>query len=237
MTIAICDDDIEMLREMETFCCSLPYKDLHCCTYEKPIVLLSDIKTKTMHADAYILDIDMPELSGIEIKNVLAASGETSAVIFLTSHMEMMQDAFGRNVVAFLSKDNWRERLTRELDRIYADINKCITIEHAQGMMTIQFKDIISINAADYYSRLQYCGQSGDGVLVKRTLKAWEKELPEDVMYRISRHAIINMENIERYEGTTVRMVNGDTYRLPKGTIKKFRKVYFAYIRKHERIL
>lgn len=237
MTIVICDDDGGMLQQMKACCLALPFKDLNCCTYENPLALLADIKAKTMRADAFILDIDMPGLSGIEIKNALAASGETSAVIFLTSHMEMMQEAFGRNVVAFLSKNNWRERLQRELERIYEDLNKCITIECAEKMITIPLKDILSINADDYYSRLRCFGRDGDGLLVKKALKAWEKELTGASMYRLSRHVIINMENIERYDGHSVTMVNGDIYSIPKGTIKKFREAYFAYMKKHERIL
>lgn len=237
MTIVICDDDVEVLRRLEEYCRSLPYEDLLCYTYENSMELLSDIEAKTRRVDAYILDIDMPDLSGIAIKDMLVKSGNTSAVIFLTSHMEVMQEAFGRNVVAFLSKDNWMKRLQRELDRIYRELHKCITVEHTEGIVTIQCKDIISINAADYYSRVCYCGQSGEGLLVKKTLKAWEKELPEQEMYRISRHVILNMENIERYEGRAVTMVNGDTYRLPKGTVKKFKEVYFKYVMNHERIL
>lgn len=237
MTIVICDDDIEMLQQLEAYCRSLPFQDLKCYTYENPLILLADIKAKELQVNVFILDIDMPKLSGIEIKNALAAKGETSAVIFLTSHMEMMQEAFGRNVVAFLSKDNWKERLRQELDQMDADLHKCITIEHANAVITIPFKDIISINGADYYSRLLYSGQSGEGLLIKKTLKAWEKEFSGDGLYRISRHTILNMGNIERYEGDIVTMVNGNTYRLPKGTIRKFKEAYFAYMRKHERIL
>ncbi len=237
MTIVICDDDIGMLRQLEADCCSLPFKNLKCYTYENPLTLLAEIQAKVMRVDAYILDIDMPKLSGIEIKNALAANGETSAVIFLTSHMEMMQEAFGRNVIAFLSKDNWRERLHRELNQIYAESQRSITVEHAEGVITISCKDIISINAADYYSKVRYCGQSGEGLLVKKPLKAWEKELPVEGLYRISRQVILNMEHIERYERHFVTMTNGDVYSIPKGAVKKFKEAYFAYMRKHERIL
>lgn len=237
MTIVVCDDDKGMLQEVEAFCNMLPYRELRCCTYEKPMALLSDIEEGKLKADAYILDIDMPGLSGIEIKNQLIEKGNLKSVIFLTSHMEMMQDAFGRNVVAFLAKNNWEERLRQELDRVYAECNTCISLDVEGKAVELQVRDIISINAADYYSRVLCSGNPGDGWLVKKTLKAWETELPGEVMYRISRHAILNMENIERYEGRTITMVNGDVYTIPKGRIKKFREVYFTYMKGYGRIL
>lgn len=237
MTVVVCDDDKGMLQEVEAFCNMLPCRELRCCTYEEPMVLLSDIEEGKLKADAYILDIDMPELSGIEIKNKLIEKGNLKSVIFLTSHMEMMQDAFGRNVVAFIAKDNWKERLTQELDKVYKECNACISVEVEGKTVELQVRDIISINAADYYSRVLCSGKTEDGWLVKKTLKAWETELPGEVMYRISRHAILNMENIERYEGHTITMVNGDVYTIPKGRIKKFREVYFTYMKRYGRIL
>lgn len=237
MTVVVCDDDKGMLQEVEAFCNMLPYRELRCCTYEKPMALLFDIEEGKIEADAYILDIDMPELSGIEIKNQLIEKGNLKSVIFLTSHMEMMQDAFGRNVVAFLAKNNWEERLRQELDWVYKECNTCISLDVEGKTVELQVRDIISINAADYYSRVLCSGKPGDGWLVKKTLKAWETELPGEVMYRISRHAILNMENIERYEGRTITMMNGDIYTIPKGKIKKFREIYFTYMKEYGRIL
>ncbi len=237
MTVVVCDDDKGMLQEVEAFCNMLPYRELRCCTYEEPMALLSDIEEGKLKADAYILDIDMPELSGIEIKNKLIEKGNLKSVIFLTNHTEMMQDAFGRNVVAFLAKNNWKERLRQELDRVYTECNTCISLDVEGKTVELQVRDIISINAADYYSRVLCSGKPEDGWLVKKTLKAWETELSGEVMYRLSRHAILNMENIERYEGRTITMVNGDVYTIPKGRVKKFREVYFTYMKRYGRIL
>lgn len=53
------------------------------------------------HTGSVDLDIEMPEVSGLEFQKQLQRNKMDIDIIYLTSHSEMMQEAFGRNVVAF----------------------------------------------------------------------------------------------------------------------------------------
>lgn len=51
-----------------------------------------------------ILDIEMNEINGIEVKNKLMTS--SAIIIFLTGHSEYIKEGFGVNVLGFVEKKN-----------------------------------------------------------------------------------------------------------------------------------
>ena len=50
------------------------------------------------------LDIEMKGLTGIELKTLLEKTNPSIFIVFTTTHEEMMPEAFGRNVISFLTK-------------------------------------------------------------------------------------------------------------------------------------
>ena len=53
--------------------------------------------------DILILDIEMPQKSGIEIKNELTKD-DKPLIIFATAYFEFMKEAFGKNVIGYMQK-------------------------------------------------------------------------------------------------------------------------------------
>lgn len=62
--------------------------------------------------DLLFLDIEMPELDGITLKNRLDEWGETVEIIFVTNYQQYMHEAFGRYVIAYLAKDEIQIMIT-----------------------------------------------------------------------------------------------------------------------------
>ena len=54
--------------------------------------------------DLLFLDIEMEEISGIEIKRTLAERNADTEIVFITSHQERMRETFGPRVIGFLDK-------------------------------------------------------------------------------------------------------------------------------------
>ena len=57
--------------------------------------------------DILILDIEMENLDGISVKNNFQSRKKDTIIIFVTSHDEMMNQAFGVNVMGFVTKNIW----------------------------------------------------------------------------------------------------------------------------------
>lgn len=58
--------------------------------------------------DILILDIEMPEMSGIEVKKRLERIRNHTLILYVTGHVEFMQEAFGTYVFGFVEKNIWR---------------------------------------------------------------------------------------------------------------------------------
>jgi len=81
-TIAIVDDEIEILNTLKMF---LSRSDkFEISTYSSPKVALNEVKAKSF--DLILLDIMMPQIDGIEFLKDLIANSIHSKVIMMTAY-------------------------------------------------------------------------------------------------------------------------------------------------------
>ena len=66
-------------------------------------------------ADLALLDIDMPEMSGMELAAIIKTRWPETAVVFLTGYSKYAVDAFELRASGYLLKPVSKERLEREL--------------------------------------------------------------------------------------------------------------------------
>ncbi len=104
MKIIICDDRMEEIREIASLCrlyLASRGLDGEISETTNPQELLD---MEPIDADILILDVEMGDVNGIDVKNQLAMRGDSPLVIFATSHPEAMSRAFNINVIGFLIK-------------------------------------------------------------------------------------------------------------------------------------
>jgi two-component system response regulator LytT len=68
--------------------------------------------------DAIFLDIQMPELDGIQAARLLKTTAQAPFIVFTTAHDDHAVEAFGLNAVDYLLKPYSHERLKESLARI-----------------------------------------------------------------------------------------------------------------------
>lgn len=100
MNVIICDDKKEEMEGTVYFCRDYFLKKGMPCgitATTEPEDIWKELP------DILILDIEMPKMSGIEIKQRLEGE-DKPLIIFVTGYEEHMPEAFGRNVIGFLMK-------------------------------------------------------------------------------------------------------------------------------------
>ena len=99
MKWAIVDDQIEYLSIIKTIIQELkPYIEID--IYESGQAFLK-------YSDLYqlvFLDIDMPDLDGLKVARMLRSYDLN--IVFITSYSDKMIDAFGKNVIGFVLKND-----------------------------------------------------------------------------------------------------------------------------------
>ncbi|AEI50241.1 LytR/AlgR family response regulator transcription factor [Runella slithyformis] len=172
-------------------------------------------------ADIIFLDIDLPDLSGLELLKLFPSY---SPVVVTSSHVELAVDCFDFNVVDFLSKPFTYTRLLRSIQRAIKKIPEQ-TVSMAEktpdknyiflpaGRSTVRFNysDIIYIEAYGVYVKII----TPEGIIVvNQMLSHIEEALSHDHFLRIHRSFLVNLDHINRIATNEVRV---STYFLPIG--------------------
>ena len=216
--IAICDDEAAGRESVERMCRAF-FEE------KERFVGMPDIQVfasgKEMAAsggdyDILLLDIEMPEQDGIDIKEYYETNRKRTRIIFTTSHRERVLEAFGKNVVSFLVKPLCKERFQKAMEKALSDLcGLVLEIEENGETFLIPVKQIKYIEAQDKYTLA--VTETGE-YLMRRTMKFWESALPCQDFVRIHKSYLINLEYFDK---------KGDEVRLDKGkavTISRLRK-------------
>ena len=183
MKIVICDDrefELEILKKLceEYASENLPEAEIICTT--------SPAKIEAEQPDILILDIEMPEKSGIEIKNELT-KGDKPLIIFATAYFEFMKEAFGKNVIGYMQKPVKKFEFDNYM-KTAIDIISLETTVYIDDTAAVKSSNILMINAD--------------------SLTPWEEELGQYGFMRINDGCIINCRYVREIEGGTAVIRN-----------------------------
>lgn len=104
MKIVICDDEHEVLEKVAQICKKSFLSKVTIYAFPSAESLLKNLSSDMGTIDLFILDIEMPGKSGLWLKHELELNWYESSIIYLTSHEELIHEAFGRNVIGFVDK-------------------------------------------------------------------------------------------------------------------------------------
>lgn len=157
----------------------------------------------------------------------------------LTSHDELVHEAFGRYVIGFVDKVKFYKQpdLLIEKLKIFKQLEEqkqTIVIKDELGSFCIYKDQIVKITSEHVYSYLEYTtGRMEKGrlitekQLIRKTLKDWEKELGDNFL-RPSKQMIINMDYIQRFDKIII-LKDGTELSIPRTNYGKCHDRYFDY--------
>lgn len=226
MNICICDDD-EKEREIIRGICEKYFeeKDELCELWEAESAAV--VLESKGDIDLLILDIEMPEMDGVTLKNRLQRSGEGMLVLFVTSHEELMPEAFGIHVIGFLCKDSLNIKLPRYLGLATTLIGKNVLIAGKYP----------SKQVSKIHSEREYCNlflENGSTILLRSSLKEMEQLLQEADFCKVNRSWLINLRYVERIERRAV-WISEERLTVSRGNCEGFGKAYSEFCERNAR--
>ncbi len=173
------------------------------------------------------LDIEMKEISGIQLKDALKGR-EDIRIVFVTSHLEAMPEAFGKNVYGFLEKPAAADKLEKYLLRVLEDLEeeRLLVIKGVQGEMAVKEKDILYFVAEKKYSRM--VGKNGES-FCDMGLQQLEEMLGQKSFFRCHKSYLVNLANISD-ANQNIRLKNGESIPVSRRKAKELKEAYLAYI-------
>ena len=169
---------------------------------------------ETLQPDIAFLDVQMPDLDGIEVARRLP---EATRVVFTTAHSEHALTAFELSAVDYLLKPFGPARLMRTVERLsrkHHDPDYGTRIAQAMSSSATGRIFVRSGNRILPVAKnsIQYCVARKDYVqivttenkhILHLTMRALERELGQESFRRVHRSYIVNLEQVERFDPTT----------------------------------
>jgi DNA-binding LytR/AlgR family response regulator len=172
------------------------------------------------NADLLFLDIQMPEIRGIELMELIKETG--IKIIITSAYAEYAIDGFNNNVVDYLLKPITFERfliaVSKAKNVIYGNDGNCpghLMLKTEYRLQKTDFSSILYIEALGDY--LIFFTTSGKVITLER-MKNLEQLLPSDHFLRIHRSFVVNVNRIDFLEKGKIaigknRLPVGETYK------------------------
>jgi len=221
MTCIAVDDEPLALEVIKNYAASTPIIRL-VNTFTDAIQAQMFLKAQPV--DLIILDIRMPDISGIQF---LQSLNNPPLVIFTTAYAEYAVKGFELEAVDYLLKPVKFERFVRALEKAERMIamlagapgthgEGSLFIKSGYGNVRILFSEILYIEGLDDYIRIQFADRR-QPLLTLMSLKSIQEKLPADRFLRVHRSFIVSLNHVRSVRKKTVFLGNtgipvGDTY-------------------------
>lgn len=104
MRLAICDDSPEIIEQIESYIDEMKEMHIEYDVFFSGEELCRYKKNKEIEYDIYLLDIEMNQMSGLELGRILRDESPYALIIFLTSHAQYVYDVFDIITFDFIVK-------------------------------------------------------------------------------------------------------------------------------------
>ena len=230
LRVGICDDEpliIEALQRTILEIADTNGWEISISCFESGRALLEAVDT----LEAVFLDIDMPELDGIETGKRIGERNQECKIIMATSRADKFKDAFRIQAFRFVTKPFDENEIEEALQAIFHTQIGMETIELYEKRNSYQIpqKDILYITAYDGYSEFVVSGRNESRLLRKEcSLSELEQELSKELFFRVSRQYIVNLGKITEYAKGSIH-IQGKKILISRRRKKEFEQAYLEY--------
>lgn len=202
-------------------------------TYTKPESLLEDLQVgREFHI--YIMDVEMPQINGMELTDRIKRMQDDSYIIFLTCHEKFALQSYEREVYQYVLKADMERRLPYVLERVLTDCRRERTeyyqITNQHRIEKIKCQDIIYVKK-DGKNCIMFT-KSGE-YFDRKTMEHVSEVLDRSGFIAIDRGRLVNIEHIRKIEKNEVHMDNGEVLEISRSNIKRVKTLVTEYWREN----
>lgn len=232
--IAFCDDDMEVLHQMNELLDRYRVErneDITYAAFQSPFELLTEIE-KGIRLDILFLDVVMPGQNGMDVAKEIRQYDTNMKIIFLTSSPEFAVESYSVGAYFYQLKPIWEESFFRLMDSVLAECTKTqensLILRSKEGITRIDLE------------KLEYCEVIG------RTLffhlgngKVFESVGSLDDLFlqlkpygnflRPHRSFLVNMDYIQNISYRAIKLISLAEIPIPHGKCSEIKNKYLEY--------
>lgn len=168
---------------------------------------------KTQQVDLIFLDIEMPEMTGLEL---LSNITNPPKVIIVSAYEQYALKGYEFEVVDYLLKPVSFDRFLKSANRVHdllqtehKEADDYIFVKSDKQLKKIMFKDILFVESMENYVIIQTVSSKE---IVYTTLKQIYESLPQDIFQQTHRSYVVNINQVNAIDGN---LLNVNSYKIP----------------------
>lgn len=224
------DDEPMALEKLKSYIDKVPYLEL-VAACECPSDAMEYMKDNEV--DALFVDINMPDINGMEFVKGLSGS---QMVVFTTAYSDYAVESYKVRAVDYILKPYtfvdfqkaaqsllqcWK---ARQQDEKAADMDDNIFLKVDYRYVRVSLRDIVYIEGMNEYLKVHLI--SGDPLLVHTSFKQMNGHLPDNFL-QIHRSYVINVNYIREVERSMVLLEGGKRISISDSN----RDAFMAYLK------
>lgn len=228
MKIYLCDDEDKILEDLKQKVYEI-IPDSIIDTYNSGRDLIKALENEV--CDILLLDIDMPEITGMDVARWLSNSSKRPLLIFVTSHDELVYESFQYHPFGFVRKGF----LELEIKKILEDCTKAIESDkryfnfRSEGKdFRLLLSDIRYFEAEGNYLKLH---TKGEEYRFRSTVTAIENSFSNQGFIRIHKGFLVNQSAVKMISSDETQLLDGDVLPMGKTYAEDARKSFMRYMR------
>lgn len=192
-----------------------------------------DIQERKIY-DIYLLDIEMPGITGMDLARKIHEEDVEAIIIFITSHPEFAMDGYEVNAYRYILKSQVRDKLPKALKDVAKEIregrNSFYYIQTNSRYERVYYKNILYLKKDE--KNTVFVTRDGDKQ-VRKSMKQVYEEMDRPEFVYIDRGVVVNIANITRVKNTSIVLGEEIILRISKPHLREVKEQINAYWRDH----
>ena len=232
LRIAICDDEPVFLSEIEKDTSDY-FSSVNCdveisCFHTGKELLFSDKSFQL-----YLLDIMLPEFSGLELADLIRSRNPECAIIFISSMHNAVFDSIRYAPLRFIRKEKRKEELPEALSaflQAFQKANRSISLSFKGKNFdtAISVSDILYLESIGHYLNVHSLDRT---LKVRGQISQYQEKLAIYSFSRASHGILVNLRFVSYLSGSLIILSNGEQITLTRTCKNTFVSDYMKFQR------
>lgn len=234
MKIAICEDEAaareQLISLVNRVFAEMTY-NFRCSSFSSGEKLIAFLKENPREFHIYLLDIELSGMDGLEVAQRIREQDPEAILFFVTSHGELMSEAFQVMALGYLTKPIQEEQVTKVL---------LSAIHLLESRRSLYFYKVRKKKHAVSLAQIDYIESRGRKVILHMsdgeerthygTLKEVEEQITSMIFARAHKSYFVNLEHIRSVDSWHILLSNGVELKISGTYHHAFNKAYRRFV-------
>lgn len=233
LKIAVCDDnrnDREKLKSILINYYMANDIELSVDLYTNGKELLEHYR-KSKDYQILLLDIEMPEINGIQAAETIRSEIDKHVIIiFFSNYPQYMQDSFRVRPFYYITKPFVPDDIFHLMDNVVKEIESSriiySLISTEKGDITFNIRELLYIEASDSRRNLLTFHFPDQVLTTKGTLTHWNGQLKDYNFYQSCRSILVNLLHIHYFDKGSIILRNGEAVPVSRKKEKELKTLF-----------